>query len=310
MTLQQAIEEIRRGGVVAFPTETVYGLGANAWNPMAIRSIFEIKGRPADNPLIIHLAGGNQVIEFTPSVPEPVMKLIETCWPGPLTLIFRKRQEVLDAVTAGLPTVALRVPDHPIARELIRQTGPLAAPSANRSGRPSPTTADHIRADFGDTLPILDGGPADIGLESTVLDVTTVPWRILRPGRYTTQELSEIAEIPIIEIPPVSDKPASPGVKYSHYQPDARVSWLMPDQLPEPESTLLITHTGAIEGFPHHIHFSGDYRKFAHQLYDLFRKADMEGLEQIAIEPLPSPETHGLVPALLNRITKAVGETD
>lgn len=310
MTLQQAIEEIRRGGVVAFPTETVYGLGADAWNPVAIRSIFETKGRPADNPLIIHLADSVQVKEFTPTVPEPVMKLIDACWPGPLTLVLRKRQEVLDAVTAGLPTVALRVPDHPVARELIRQTGPLAAPSANRSGRPSPTTPDHIRADFGDTFPILDGGPADIGLESTVLDVTSIPWRILRPGRFTTRELEDLADIPIIEMPPVSDRPASPGVKYSHYQPDATVSWLDQDRLPEAETTLLITHTGQIEGFPHHIHFSGDYRKFAHQLYDLFRRADIEGLTLIAIEPLPSPETHGLVPALLNRIAKAVGEPE
>src|SRR5690625_4696865 len=189
----------------------------------------------------------------------------------------------------------------------FRHTAPLAPPSPCRSGRPSPPTPNHIRADFADTFPILYGGPADIGLESTVLDVTSIPWRILRPGSFTTREMEELADIPIIEMPPVSDQPASPGVKYSHYQPDAIVSWLERDRLTDAESTMLIIHAAQIELFTGHVYFSGDDRKLTHHLYDLFRRADIDGLTLIAIEPLPAPETQGLVPALVNRISKVVG---
>ncbi|MEX0894887.1 MAG: L-threonylcarbamoyladenylate synthase, partial [Balneolaceae bacterium] len=170
MKIHEAVALIQRGEVVAFPTETVYGLGADAHNPEAIQKIFKVKGRPADNPLIIHLANLQEVAEFALEVPKPARQLMEKCWPGPLTLIFKKKPGVPDTATAGLPTVALRIPDHPVALELLRQTGPLAAPSANRSGSPSPTKAEHVRRDFGDDFPVLDGGMSNIGLESTVLD--------------------------------------------------------------------------------------------------------------------------------------------
>ncbi len=220
---------IRNGGLVAFPTETVYGLGANGLDGEAVQRIFEAKGRPNDNPLILHIAKKNEVKRLWRSVPDTARALMDTFWPGPLTLIFTKSCIVPDEVTAGLDTVAVRMPDHKCALALIREAGvPIAAPSANLSGKPSPTTAEHVREDlWGKVDVILDGGPCRVGLESTVLSLIGTP-TILRPGGITKEmleavigyvELSQAVLNPLAE----GETAASPGMKYKHYAPDAEV---------------------------------------------------------------------------------------
>lgn len=220
-------EYIRQGQVVAFPTETVYGLGADALNPQAVLRIFEAKGRPADNPLIVHIDAFEDLLFLTAEIPQTARRLAEAFWPGPLTLIFPKSAQVPDAVTAGLPTVAVRIPDHWAARALIRQSGcPIGAPSANRSGRPSPTCADHVWEDMQGRIPlILDGGGTQVGLESTVLDITSDPPVLLRPGGVTLEMLQtllpQVVVDPGVLAPVLRGAVKSPGMKYQHYAPQA-----------------------------------------------------------------------------------------
>ncbi len=307
MNIEEACELLSMGEVVAFPTETVYGLGADARDHDAVQKIFTIKGRPSDNPLIVHLADIDQVKDFAAEISEAARKLMDACWPGPLTLVVKKKPDVLDIVTAGLPTVALRIPDHPVAQQLIRKAGPLVAPSANRSGRPSPTKAEHVRRDFGSGFPILDGGDSRIGLESTVLKVSEVPFLLLRPGSYTIRELEKISGMEILPEPPASGPPQSPGLKYTHYRPSAEVCWFDPFAPPDPDKALLVTHINRPSGYPNHVHFNSDYDEMAHCLYDLFRTADYRKLSIIAIENLPESNSHPMIAALKNRIDKAVG---
>lgn len=229
--IQKAALILRSGGLVAFPTETVYGLGANAFDREALAGIFRVKGRPRDNPLIVHIADPKTVFQLAAEVPRKAINLMETFWPGPLTIILPKIPLIPDEVSAGLNSVALRMPAHPVALELIREAGiPVAAPSANLSGRPSPTTAGHVLKDLGALIDaVLDGGPADLGLESTVLDLTADVPAILRPGGVTPEEISRvIGELQLdsvlaqehnLDTAPVR----SPGMKYKHYAPEAPV---------------------------------------------------------------------------------------
>lgn len=308
MTVEEAGTLIKKGDVVAFPTETVYGLGADAKNPAAVSKIFFLKGRPGDNPLIVHISDRSQVTDFVTTVPPEAEKLMGECWPGPLTIILKKKPEVLDAVTSGLPTVALRIPDHSLALELIRLTGPLVAPSANKSGKPSPTKPEHIKRDFGDDFPILDGGICKVGLESTVIDLTEKPYSLLRPGKYTLEQLSKIIGEKILNESQTSLKPRSPGLKYSHYQPEAKVRWFDPEEKYDKSRTLLITHHDQPEGYSNHVHYSQVFDRMARELYDQFRSADYKRLSTILIEPLPDPSSHPMIAALKNRIEKAVGQ--
>ncbi len=226
---QLGAELIREGGLVAFPTETVYGLGANGMDGEAVNRIFEAKGRPNDNPLILHIAKKSDVKLLWAHVPKLANVLMDTFWPGPLTMIFNKADEVPYEVTAGLETVAVRMPSDKTARMLIQKAGvPIAAPSANRSGRPSPTTAEHVLADMDGRIPlILDGGPCKYGVESTVLSLVGEP-TILRPGAVT-REMLEAVIGPVKLAPsilnPLGEREvaASPGMKYKHYAPDAEV---------------------------------------------------------------------------------------
>ncbi|MGJ8730536.1 L-threonylcarbamoyladenylate synthase [Listeria aquatica] len=225
---QEAAELLRSGETVAFPTETVYGLGADATNPDAVKQIYEAKGRPSDNPLIVHIADAKQMQEFIAEVPEKAEKLMEAFWPGPLTLILPIKPGVLaESVTAGLKTVGVRMPVHPVGLELLRITNrPIAAPSANRSGRPSPTTARHVEEDLsGRISAIIDGGSTGVGLESTVLDVTSDIPVILRPGGVSTEQIEEvIGEVRSARnIPKKEEVPKAPGMKYTHYAPLAPV---------------------------------------------------------------------------------------
>ncbi len=223
--IRVAAETLIAGGLVAFPTETVYGLGADALNADAVRGIYAAKGRPTDNPIIVHVADRDALPPLVTDVPVLARALMAAHWPGPLTLVLRAGTAVPSVTRGGLDTVAVRVPAHPVALALIRAAGrPVAAPSANRSGRPSPTTAAHVVADLGDRIDIvIDGGPARVGVESTVLDVTTDPPTLLRPGAVSLEALR-------VEIGPVAVGSAataaaarSPGMRYRHYAPRARV---------------------------------------------------------------------------------------
>ena len=231
---QQAVDILENGGVVAFPTETVYGLGAIATDEQAVQKIFEAKGRPSDNPLIVHIGNKEDVEKYAFGITADAEKLMDAFWPGPLTLVFNKRPGVVaHNVTPGVETVGVRMPDHPVALRLLRELGqPLAAPSANRSGKPSPTEASHVEEDLGGLIPlILDGGQTGVGVESTVLDMTTVPPVILRPGG-ATQEMIEavIGPVQLAGYESAEKAPRSPGMKYLHYAPEAPLFVIHPDE--------------------------------------------------------------------------------
>ncbi len=307
--LNRYIKLLKRGDIVAFPTETVYGLGADAWNPSAIQKVFEQKGRPADNPLIVHISSVNMVADFAAEIPDEAQKLMDQFWPGPLTLIFKKKPDVLDILTGGLDTVALRWPKHPLSQELIAQAGPLVAPSANSSGKPSPTKPEHVTEDFGKHFPVIAAGETDIGLESTVLDLSQKPFQIYRPGAVSLEQIEEIIDTSVVmaDEDPQKRSPKSPGTKYTHYSPEAKVLWM--DGHPQDKNTLYLLHSTEINLKAENIiHYSGDYRRMAHELYDRFRQADYDGYDAIAIEPFSDKHKNELIPALVNRIEKALSK--
>ena len=225
-------EILRSGGTVIFPTETVYGLGANALDASAVRKIFAAKGRPSDNPLIVHIAELSMLPQLVREIPESAQKLIDAFWPGPLTLIFRKSDAIPTVVTGGMDTVAVRMPSQPAAKELLLTAGvPVAAPSANRSGLPSPTAFSHVKADMdGRVDAIIDGGDCRVGVESTVLDVSGTAPVLYRPGGITKEQIEElIGPIQVVTELKEGESPKSPGLKYKHYAPHAPVQILHGD---------------------------------------------------------------------------------
>lgn len=304
--LSTYIKLIQSGEVVAFPTETVYGLGADAWNPSAIKKVFEIKGRPSDNPLIIHVSELKDVYDFADEVPVAAKKMMDAFWPGPLTIVLKKKPKVLDLITAGLNTVAIRMPDHPLASELISKTGPLVAPSANRSGKPSPTKAEHVKKDFGNAFPVIDGGPTKVGLESTVIDLTTEMPLILRPGMIGEEELRKALDMNIKTASSEVSKPRSPGQKYSHYKPHASVK-LGPVKEFKKDTLYLVQSD--FRKSKNIIAYDGDLALLSKELYDRFRQADIEGYSNIFIENFDDCKKNfpSFFTALLNRINKATG---
>ena len=219
--IEQAARLLGSGGVVAFPTETVYGLGADALSATAIARVFEAKGRPADNPLIVHLANAEELDRYGVA-DRRALRIAENLMPGPLTLVLSARPPVPAIARAGLPTVALRIPDHPVALELIARSGPLVAPSANLSGRPSPTIAEHVMRDLSGRIDaVLDGGSCRVGIESTVLDLSGDVPAILRPGGVTPEEIADL--IGLLPVPVGNgdrNRPSAPGMKYRHYAPN------------------------------------------------------------------------------------------
>lgn len=306
--LDKYISLLKEDEVVAFPTETVYGLGADARSPSAVRKVFELKGRPADNPLIVHVSSIEMAESFAKEIPEDARKLMERFWPGPLTLIFPKKRNVLDILTAGLPTVAIRWPQHPLSQELIARAGPLVAPSANSSGKPSPTKPEHIWEDLGEDFPIVEAGETDIGLESTVLDVSQEPYQIYRPGAVSREQIEEVLGREVVIAKSSAEVTTkSPGTKYTHYAPEAEVKWL--EGHPNSPDTLYLLHTRMPELETENIvQYEGDYRRMAHELYDRFRQADREGYSAISIEPFTDTPENKLIPALTNRIEKALSK--
>jgi len=305
--LDRYVRLLGEGDLVAFPTETVYGLGADAWNPAAVKKVFALKGRPPDNPLIVHVASAAGVAAFAREISADARALMQHFWPGPLTLIFRKNPDVPDVVTGTLDTVAIRWPGHPLSQTLIARAGPLVAPSANSSGRPSPTRAEHVREDFGDEFPVIDGGETAIGLESTVLDLTGEPYRIYRPGAIAANDIAEVIG-KNVQLTNDNMTTKSPGMKYTHYAPDAEVRWLEDEETVHDPDTLYLYHSRQPKQEAGNILiYKGDFRKLGRELYDRFRQADRRGFNTVAIEPFADEEQDALIPALTNRIQKAVG---
>lgn len=324
--LDQAALLLQKGEVVAFPTETVYGLGANALNPTAVAKIFVAKGRPNDNPLIVHCSKREAIGALVREIPLEAELLMDKFWPGPLTLVLAKSELVPLEVTAGLATVGIRLPDHPLALALIEQAGfPLAAPSANLSGRPSPTRACHVWSDLQGKIPaILDGGETGWGLESTVVDCTVRPFRLLRPGGITLEELQAVTEIqvdPTIYGALLDQTPAAPGMKYQHYAPQAEVFLVLGEHSPAKILELseayikagkrvgVMTWNEQVQLYPKLTHLKmgrqGDLATLANRLYHLLREADRLGLEVLFIEGVGEANL-GL--AIMNRLRKAASE--
>lgn len=305
--IARAATVLQEGGCVAIPTETVYGLAARIDREGAIREIFERKGRPADNPLIVHVASVEDAVALVREEDrDHLRRLANNFWPGPLTVVLTKDPSVSDAVTAGQHTVAIRMPDHPIARAVILAAGaPLAAPSANRSGRPSPTTAAHVEADLGPDLLILDGGPCAVGIESTVVRVVEDGLLLLRPGGVDASSLSHISGLPLQRATAASDLKASPGTRYRHYAPHAEVVIATDDSTIHGLVTevdgraMILVRPGVSLPFKHAVVSSLTEQ----DLYAEFRRADDLQLARIVVlcdDVVRSRE------ALYNRVLRAV----
>jgi L-threonylcarbamoyladenylate synthase len=315
--INTAAEVLKRGGLVAFPTETVYGLAADALNPEAIKMVFLAKGRPSDNPMIVHVAELKHLEVLTEDIPPRAKALIDVFWPGPLTLIFKKSSEVPAVVTGGQETVAVRMPGNNVALALIRAFGgSIAAPSANLSGRPSGTTGMHILQDLGGKINmILDAGPVEVGVESTVLDLSTHPATILRPGAVTIEQLKGvIGEVVLGKSGKLLRR--SPGTRYRHYSPKAEVILVKPKdrqkiiQLVE-QYTATGKKVGLISRYPHPGLNNGkviikampqDLREYARLIFATLRELDGEGIDHIIVEEV---EERGIGVAIMDRLRRA-----
>lgn len=325
--MQEAGELIAAGELVAFPTETVYGLGGDALHPDAAKKIYEAKGRPSDNPLIIHIAEIMDLERVGKDVPPQAYKLAEAFWPGPLTMIVWKKDEVPFATTGGLNTVAVRMPDHPVALELIRRSGKLiAAPSANTSGRPSPTEASHVMTDLeGRIAMVLDGGAVGIGIESTIIDLTEPVPMILRPGYITPEMLSEVLGEEVIIDPGIlaaddTTKPKAPGMKYKHYAPKADMIIVDGQQQAVVEKINVLTREAHEKGQKTaviateetkaayeadvvlNIGAREDENSIARHMYKILRECDKLEVEVIFSESFKTPR---IGQAIMNRLLKA-----
>jgi L-threonylcarbamoyladenylate synthase len=301
--LEKAAQLLKAGELVAFPTETVYGLGAHAFQPKAIQKVFEAKGRPSDNPLIIHLSDISQIETVARDIPEELHSLAKAFWPGPLTVILKRHPSVPLIACAGLESVAVRIPNHAIAKELIVKVGaPLVAPSANLSGKPSATSARHVLEDFqGKIAGVIDGGEATIGIESTVVSLLEpASPLLLRPGSITKEDLERVMQRVVVIAGINQDKPISPGMKYRHYAPDAPIrlfrKWEELEQYLQQSLTkkrMLLSSKGDSSD-----HFSLSSRS----LYALLRHADAEGYQEILVF---CDEIIQNNIALMNRLKKA-----
>lgn len=328
--LAEAGEIIRRGGLAAFPTETVYGLGGNAFDPEAASKIYAAKGRPSDNPLIVHIADMDGLDGIVECVPDTAKKLADAFWPGPMTLVMNKKPSVPDRTTGGLKTVAVRMPADEVARALIRVSGvPIAAPSANRSGRPSTTKAQHCIEDLDGRIDmIIDGGSVEIGLESTIVDLTGEVPMLLRPGAVTLEMLKSVlgrVDIDPAIIGPMSEdvRPKAPGMKYKHYAPKAELTIVMgaPEKVRDRINELTAADIAAgkkvgviatVESRnAYHdqtvlkiMGMRNDESTVAHNLFAILREFDDTGVDVIYSEGF---EDSGIGRAIMNRLRKAAG---
>lgn len=308
--IAEAARFLREGRLVAFPTETVYGLGADAFNPLAVARIFEVKNRPTFDPIIVHIADLAQLAELVSEIPEIARRLIERFWPGPLTLVLPKTDRVPDIVTAGLPTVAVRMPAHPVALALIRAADrPVAAPSANRFGYLSPTTAEHVLAQLdGKADLILDGGPCPVGVESTVLDLTADAPTVLRPGGLAVEELAKVVG-PVRVATGPTERPKAPGQLERHYAPRTPLVVFTDRAYPDPAGRragllLLARPDEPPAGFAavEWLSESGDLREAAANLFAALHRLDRANLDLIYAQAVPEV---GLGRAIMDRLRKA-----
>lgn len=314
---------LREGELVGLPTETVYGLGANGLDERAVTRIFEAKGRPQDNPLILHIPDRNWLLRCCREVPETAWRLAERFWPGPLTMVLKRAPAVPGVVTAGLDTVGVRCPAHPLCREVIEKAGvPVAAPSGNLSGRPSPTTAAHMLEDMeGRVAAVLDGGPCTVGVESTIVDLTVTPPRLLRPGGVTPEALKTVLKRLEIDQGVTrelseGEQPRAPGMKYRHYAPNAPVTVVRGS--PADTAAYILEHLEKEDGilcFDEYASLFEGYTVYpmgseedsgeqARRLFDALRAFDATGAGRIWAQ---SPEECGLGLAVTNRLNKAAG---
>lgn len=327
-SIEKAGAIIRSGGLVAFPTETVYGLGGDALNPESSAKIYKAKGRPSDNPLIVHIADWNALESIVSEIPDNARKLADAFWPGPLTMIFKKSDKVPFETTGGLDTVAVRMPDNKIALDLIRNSGGyIAAPSANKSGRPSTTEAIHVREDLdGKIEMILDGGASTIGLESTIVDLTERIPMILRPGYISIRSLSRIVGDveydPSIISSDSSQAPKAPGMKYKHYAPKGELQIIKGDeakvisyiQAQTKKALASGERVGIIATEETYMNYSAtvvqnigsrdDEESIAKRLYAVLREFDADEITRIYSEEFDTPN---MGQAIMNRLMKAAG---
>lgn len=327
--MEEAAGVIRSGGLVAFPTETVYGLGADALNPAAAEEIYRAKGRPSDNPLIVHIAAFDELVSIAREVPPEAKLLADAFWPGPLTMIVRKNDRVPYTTTGGLDTVAVRMPDHPVALALIRESGcMIAAPSANTSGKPSPTRAEHVALDMEGKIPvIIDGGEVGIGIESTILDLTEETPVILRPGYITKEMLEQVLKKEVCIDPGIiadtsGRKPKAPGMKYRHYAPTAelvlvegkeeaviaKINALVSEKRHEGKKTGVIASDETKAQYHADVVLSmgtrTDEESIARHLYGVLRTFDDREVDVIYSESFATPR---IGQAIMNRLMKAAG---
>lgn len=325
--IEEAAAILRDGGLLGIPTETVYGLGANGLNEKAVAHIFEAKGRPQDNPLILHIPDASWLERYCKEIPLTAYQLAKAYWPGPMTMILKRKDIVPNAVTAGLDTVGMRCPAHPLCREIIAASGvPVAAPSGNTSGRPSPTTAQHMLEDMdGKINAIVDGGPCSVGVESTIIDLTETPARLLRPGGITLEQLEavlgEVAVDPAVtRLMGAGEQPKAPGMKYRHYAPKAPGTVVTGD--PKKSAEYIAAHAGAEDGIICFDEFlplftrrsetrpvmdlgpAGDKEEQARHIFDALRSFDHTSVPAIWAQ---CPDTTGIGLAIANRLNKAAG---
>ena len=311
--LNEPANILQSGGTVVFPTETVYGLGANALDPDAVKKIFIAKGRPADNPLIVHIDDFEKIYDLVEEVPENAKKLADAYWPGPMTLILKKKSIIPNEVSAGLDTVGIRIPRDKIARNLIELAGvPVAAPSANLSGSPSPTTFNHVMNDmYGRVDVIVEGENAEVGLESTVIDVTGKIPTILRPGGITPEMIKEVCgDVTIdkkIDGANEGEKVKSPGMKYRHYSPKAEVYLVDKEEIQDKiaeinnkKILLLLIEEGKYN--VDSIVMGKDLEEIAKNIFGLLRKSDEDGYDVVIIEKV---QEEGIGLAIMNRLKRA-----
>lgn len=320
--LEKAAALLRQGHVVGIPTETVYGLAADARNPAAVKQIFAAKGRPADNPLIVHIGELSALHEVAANVPPLALRLAERFWPGPLTIILPKSASIPDVTSGGLDTVGIRMPSHPVAQALIRLSGvPVAAPSANRSGYPSPTTAQHVMTDMqGRIAAVVDGGVCTVGVESTVIALEgDNAVRILRPGYVTAEQLSEIAAHVTLDPAILHDIQAgqevrSPGMKYQHYSPRAKVTlvegewnafaaWIQQFAAEEGVYALIFDSEAETLPVPAFTYGATDAQQ-AQQIFSKLREMDDIGAKHVFVQ---APRKNGVGLAVYNRLIRAAG---
>ena len=321
--IQEAAEILKRGGLLGIPTETVYGLGASGLDPEAVAHIFAAKGRPQDNPLILHVPSADWLERYCEDIPDAAYALAERFWPGPMTMILRRKPIVPDAVTAGLDTVGMRCPDHAVTRAIIAAAGvPVAAPSGNTSGRPSPTSAADMLEDMDGKIDgIVDGGPCTVGVESTIIDLTLTPPRLLRPGGVTLEQLRDaLGEVDVDQavtrLMGKDEHPRAPGMKYRHYAPKAPVTVVKGPA--DRTAAYIRDHLGTKSGVICFDEFAGDFSGYpvetmgpaadkeeqARRVFDALRYFDSTDVEEIWSQ---CPDDGGIGLAVSNRLNKAAG---